>query len=90
MFLKNLELKNFKDMTEEELKKVKFTFVAHMAMADEHTSTYVSEDGRLGFCDHTLKKNEYEFGRTYRHFRIDDKIYKSYKKFVEALKDFEP
>jgi len=77
-------------MTEEELKKVKFTFVSHVAMKNEHTCVYVGAGGRLSFCDHTPKKNEYEFGRTYRHFRIDNKIYKSYKKFVEALKDFEP
>ena len=77
-------------MTFEELKKVPFRMVAHMAMTDEHTSTYTSEDGRLGFCDHIKKKGEFGFGRTYRHWRIDGKVYKTKAKFLEALKDFNP
>ena len=34
-------------MTIEELEKVKFHFVAHMSMEDEHTTTYASEDNPL-------------------------------------------
>jgi hypothetical protein len=29
-------------------------------------------------------------GRAVRHFMIDGKVYKSKKKFLEAIKDFEP
>jgi hypothetical protein len=36
---------------------------------------------------HAKRKNG-DFGRTYRHWRIDNKIYKSDEKFFEALKDF--
>ena len=39
-------------MTEEELKKVSFRETCHMAMEGEYTTTYMSKDGRLGFCDH--------------------------------------
>ena len=39
-------------MTEEELKKVPFRETCHMAMEGEYTTTYMSKDGRLGFCDH--------------------------------------
>ena len=39
-------------MTIEELEKVPFHFVAHMSMEDMHTTTYESDDGRFGFCDH--------------------------------------
>lgn len=81
-------------MTEEELQKVPFQMVGHAALADEHTCTYQSKDGRLGFCDHTKVLADFdgmkEFGRTYRHWRIDSKVYKSKKKFLEALKDFHP
>ena len=59
-----------------------------MALESEHMLTYVSEDCRLGFCDHTPKRKNGDFGRTYRHWRIDNKIYKSDEKFFEALKDF--
>jgi phage terminase large subunit-like protein len=37
-------------MTIEELEKVKFHFVSHMSMEDEHTTTYASEDNQLGWC----------------------------------------
>ena len=77
-------------MTREEFKKVKFRMVAHFAMEHEHCCTYKSEDGRIGVCVHTRKKSEYEFGRSYRHYKIDGKVYKTDEKFYEALKDYHP
>lgn len=77
-------------MTEEELKKVPFHFVAHMAMANEHTTIYTSEDNRLGFCDHVPVSKCGTFRKGYRHWRIDSKVYTSQKEFIEALKDFKP
>lgn len=62
---------------------------AHVNGEKEHTLTYSDESGDLGFCDHTKVKNEFDFGRTYRHWRIKNKVYKSYKKFLEALKDYD-
>lgn len=83
------------DMTEEELKKIPFKMVGHLSAATYHACTYSSEDGRLGFSDHTPILGEYEgyvykWGRRTRHYRIDGTIYKSKKKFLEALKDFNP
>ena len=75
-------------MTIEELKKIPFRMVSHIAMEDEHCINYASVDGSLGFCDHTKKKGEFDFGRTYRHWRIGSKVYKSFAKFQEALKDY--
>lgn len=75
-------------MTEKDLEKIPFHFVAHMNYEDEHSTTYSSEDGRLGFCDHVPFKNGEPKGRAYRHYRIGLKIYKSKAKFLEALKDF--
>lgn len=81
-------------MTEEELKKIPFHLVIHLSGGKEHISSYSSEDGRLGFFTHTPVLADYggikEYGRTTRHYRIDDKVYKSKKKFLEALKDFNP
>lgn len=63
-------------MTEEELKKVPFRETCHMAMEGEYTTTYMSKDGRLGFCDH-VPRDEYGMvkkgGRAVRHFMIDGK-----------------
>lgn len=77
-------------MTEEELKQEKFHRVYHLSMETEHISTYENENGRLGFCRHTQVKDDYTFGRTIVHFRIDGNIYKTKKKFLEALKDYNP
>lgn len=77
-------------MTLEGLKKIPFHFVSSLAMEDEHMLTYASEDGRLGFCDHTPKRKNGDFGRTYRHYRIEGKVYKKKEKFIEALADFNP
>ena len=81
-------------MTEEEVKKIPFQMVCHMNMAAEHTCTYVDESGRLGFCDHTPVKEHrkygwQEFGKSYRHYRLDGKVFTSYKEWIEALKDVE-
>ena len=77
-------------MTIEELEKVPFHFVAHMSMEDMHTTTYESDDGRLGYCDHTPKRKNGDFGKGYRHWHIDGKVYKTKEKFIAALADFNP
>ncbi len=80
-------------MTIDELKAIPFHFVCSAAWETEHTITYESEDGRLGFCDH-VPRDEYGMvkkgGRAVRHFMIDGKVYKTKKKFLEAIKDFNP
>lgn len=75
-------------MTWEELKKVKFHMVAHLSMAKEHQCTYADDSGRLGFCDITKKKNEFEFGESKRAYRIDGTWYDTKEEFEEALKRF--
>lgn len=77
-------------MTEKELNAIPFHFVASLAMENEHSLSYESEDGRLGFCDHTRKRENGDFGRTYRHWRIDGKVYKAKEEFLAALADFSP
>lgn len=77
-------------MTIEELQKVKFHFVSHLSMVDEHCTTYASEDNRLGWSEHVPFKDGEPYGRHTRHYRIDTKVYKSKKKFLEALQNFSP
>ena len=75
-------------MTYEEIMKIPFHFVSHISLESEHCSTYADETGRLGFCTHTKKKKNGDFGRSYTHYRIDSKIFKTKEKFIEALKHF--
>ena len=76
-------------MTEEQLKKTPFHFVSHINMADVHISTYASKDGKLGFVDYCPMKDDMPHGRAFRHYLIEGKEYKTWKKFIEALKDYE-
>lgn len=76
-------------MTEQELGKVPFRFQSHMSMETEHTLTYISDNGRLGYCIHTPYRNGRPC-RSYTHYRIDGNVYKSKAKFIEALKDYNP
>lgn len=77
-------------MTEQELAKIPFRCIGSLAMEDEHCLTYISKDGRLGFCVHTKKKKNGDFGRSYRHYHIDGKVYTNKEEFLEALKEFSP
>ena len=74
-------------MTDEEIKAIKFKWQSHMSMEDEHTTCYISECGRFGICHHVPYKNGYPRGRSFTHYRIGDKVYKSKQKFIEALKE---
>ena len=74
-------------MTEDEFYKLPWRKRRHINMANECASTWQTDDGRFAICDHTVKKGEFEYGRTYRHYMIDGKVYKSRKKFLEALND---
>ena len=75
-------------MTEEQLKQVKFKFVSSLSLESEHIVTYASEDGRLGFCVHSKKKRNGDFVRSFRHYRIEGKVYKKREEFIDALKEF--
>ena len=77
-------------MTIEELDKVRFRCYSHLNMEHEHCTTYFSEDHRIGFCDHVPFKDGEPHGRSYRHYWLDGKVYKTKQKFIEALKDFNP
>lgn len=72
-------------MTEEEFYKLDWHKRCHLNMAKECSSTWQTSDGRFAICDHTVRKSEFEYGRTYRHYQIDGVTYKSRKKFLEAL-----
>ena len=75
-------------MKANELKKVPFHFVSHLNLDNEHRTMYADNSGRLGFCDITQKKGEFEFGDSHREFRIDSTWYDDKDEFLKALKNF--
>lgn len=76
-------------MTEEELGKVPFKCMSHLSLEHKHCTTYANEEYGFGICKHTLKKDEFTFGRTYTHYMYNGVVYKTKAKFLEAIKDVE-
>ena len=76
-------------MTKDELGKVSFTFESSLSMEHEHCTVYCNKEYGFSFCSHTKKKKNGDFGRSYRHYLYQDKVYKSIDKFLEAIKDVE-
>lgn len=72
-------------MTIEEFEKIPFHFMSHMSMVDEHTIVYATQDNKFMYCVHQPYKDGQPCGRRYCHYRIGTKIYKSKKKFLEAI-----
>ena len=76
-------------MTKEELIKIPFTFGSSLSMAHEHCTVHHNKEYGFSFCTHTKKKANGDFGRSYRHYMYQNKVYKSLDKFLEAIKDVE-
>lgn len=78
-------------MTESDLAKIKFKFVMSLSGEYEHYTTYESVDHipPIGICNHTTVRKDGSFGRGYRHYRFLGKVYKTKKKFLEAITAFE-
>ena len=76
-------------MTLEEFMKIPVRETCHLALEDEYTTTYASADNRVGVCVHVTRHPEtgQPHGRSYRHYMIDGKVYRSKKKLEEALRD---
>lgn len=74
-------------MTVEEFKKIPMRWQSHLALKSEHSTVYASKCRRFGVCFHTIKRKDGIFGRTYTHYMVDGKVYKSEKALAEGLKD---
>lgn len=74
-------------MTLLQLHRLPWKMMSYLAMEHEHASVYETElDGlKIGKCVHVTKKNDYDFGRSYTHYMIAGKVYKSHKSAVEAI-----
>ena len=72
-------------MTFEEFQKIPFRFVAHINMTDLHITTYVSDDRRFSYSSYVRFRDGHPYGRSIRHYCIGMKVFKTKKKFIEAL-----
>ena len=75
-------------MTEEELSNIPLYSVIHLSTEHEHCTTYASEDNKIRMCVHVPYKDGVPYGRSYTHYMLNGKVYKSKKKFLEALKNY--
>lgn len=72
-------------MKREEIEQIPLRFQCHLSMEHEHTSTYsASYNGHsFGLCVHVPFKDGEPKGRSYKHYMVDGKVFKTMKKFLE-------
>lgn len=72
-------------MTKEEINQIPFKFSSHMSMEDEHTTTYSASynEHLFAVCQHVPFKNGEPKGRTYTHYMVDGKVFKTKEKFYQ-------
>lgn len=78
-------------MTESDLAKIKFRTVSHLNLGTQHACAYESIDHepKIERCVHTLVKEDGTFGRALAHYRFNGNVYKTKKKFLEAMTAWE-
>lgn len=72
-------------MTREEINQIPFQFSFHISMENEHTITYTAQykGHQFAMCQHTPYKDDVPKGRTYTHYKVDGKVFKSKEKFYQ-------
>lgn len=72
-------------MTREEVNKIPFKFSLHLNKEGEHCTTYTAEHNghTFGMCKHVPYKDGEPKGRTYTHYMVDGKVFKTIEKFYE-------
>lgn len=78
-------------MTIQELHRLPWKMQSHLAMESGHASCYTARIGfyQIGKCVHTIKKDDFTFGRSYTHYKIgnDKKVYKTDKAAVKRINE---
>lgn len=75
-------------LTLQQLHKLPWKFLSSLAMEHEHATTYTARIGFLtiGKCVHTLKRDG-NFNRSYTHYLIQGKVFKSHKAAVDKINE---
>ena len=73
-------------MTEKELSQIPFRMVSHLAMETEHICVYKSQNPLYKiFIYKNTKKNNGEFGKSYTHYVLNGKEYKTKQELLDAI-----
>ena len=72
-------------MEKEEINKIPFKFHTHLNMEHKHCTTYTAEykGHQFAMCKHVPYKDGVPKGRTYTHYMVDGKVFKTLQKFYE-------
>lgn len=71
-------------MTIDELRKIPFRWISHLATEHEHCATYANEEYGIACCVHTPFKDGEPYGRCRTHYLYRFKVYKSTRAFLAA------
>ena len=74
-------------MTEQELSQIPFRMVSHLALETEHICVYESQNPlyKISMCKHTKRKKNGEFGKSYTHYVLNGKEYKTRQDLLNAI-----
>lgn len=78
-------------MTDQDLAKIKFRMVSHLNLSSQHACLYesVGYEPKIYICVHTPVREDGTFGRAFAHYCFNGEVYKTKKKFLEAVTIFE-
>lgn len=78
-------------MTLFQLQNLPWRFQSSLAMKHEHATTYAAKigDKPIRKCEHTIKKADGTFGRSYTHYLFDGKVFKSHSKVLGAINQYQ-
>lgn len=78
-------------MTDQDLAEIKFRKMSHLNLGTQHACTYESVDyePRISVCVHTPVREDGMYGRAFVHYYLNGVVYKSKKKFLEAMTELE-
>lgn len=74
-------------MTEQELSQIPFRMVSHLAMEREHICVYKSQTPfyKILIYKNTIRKKNGEFGKSYTHYVLNGKDYKTKQELLNAI-----
>lgn len=72
-------------MKRSEINSLEFRTISHMSMENMHCTLYEAESGghKFRMCKHIACRYGFPAGKSYTHYMVDGKAFKSLDKFYE-------